>query len=124
MTLIAVVSTFFNLVMNMKDKILNWFGTGSVGASSKAMALAVTDVKNDGSHPYDPDDLNRCLLLLDAVPEIRQHMDKIAEINETWKKLIDRWEEVEQCFLGEVGLNWTKANSAPKTYELMKSIGC
>lgn len=108
----------------MKEKILNWFGTGRVGASSKAMALAVLDIKNDGSHPYDPDDFNRCLLLLEAVPEIRQHMDKISAINKTWSKLVSRWGEVESCFLDEVGLNWRKANRAPKTYALMKDIGC
>ncbi len=108
----------------MKDEILNWFGTGRVGSSSKAMAIASIGSNNDGSHPYDPDDLNRCLLLLEAVPEIRQHMDKLAAINETWGKLIGRWDEVEQCFIDEVGLSWTKGRSAPKTYKLMKDIGC
>ena len=108
----------------MKDKILNWFGTGQVGASSKAMALAAAGMPNDGSHPYDPDDLNRCLLLLEAVPEIRGHMADIAAIDATWKELIARWDEVERCFLDEAGLNWTKARTARKTYALMKSIGC
>ena len=108
----------------MKDKILRWFGTGQVGASSKAMALAASGMPNDGSHPYDPDDLNRCLLLLKAVPEIRQHMDKVATINGIWAKLVSRWDEVEQCFLDEVGLNWIKTHRAPKTYKLMKAIGC
>jgi hypothetical protein len=108
----------------MKDKILNWVGTGRVGASSRAMALASIGIKNDGSHPLDPDDLNRCLLLLKEVPEIRLHMDKVAAINETWAKLVERWSEVEQCFLDEVGLNWSKGKSAMRTYELMKDIGC
>lgn len=108
----------------MKDKILNWFATGRVGASSKAMACAAADMPNDGSHPYDPDDLNRCLLLLEAVPEIRQHMNKIAGINDTWAKLVKRWDEVEQCFIDEVGLNWVKGRKASKTYELMKEIRC
>lgn len=108
----------------MKDKILNWFATGRVGASSKAMALAAVEMPHDRSHPYDPDDLNRCLLLLDAVPEIRNHMDKVAAISDTWAKLVERWSEVEQCFLDEVGLNWTKGDRAPRTYELMKAIGC
>ena len=108
----------------MKDKILTWFGTGSVGASSKAMALAVIDMPNDGSHPCDPDDFNRCLLLLSAVPEIRQHMEKVAEINETWRNIVASWDKVEACFLAEVGINWTKSNRAPITYDMMKSIGC
>jgi hypothetical protein len=112
------------LEMNMKDKILDWFAAGRVGASSRAMACAAADLPHDKSHPYDPGDLNRCLLLLEAVPEIRNQMDKIAAISDTWGKLVARWDEVEQCFLDEVGLNWRKANSAPKTYELMKQIGC
>jgi len=108
----------------MKDKILEWFATGRVGASSKAMACAAADLPNDKSHPHDPDDLNRCLLLLEAVPEIRNCMSKIAGISDTWAKLVARWDEAEQSFLDEVGLNWTKARSAPKTYQLMKDIGC
>jgi hypothetical protein len=108
----------------MKDKILGWFATGRVGASSRAMACAAADLPHDKSHPCDPGDFNRCLLLLEAVPEIRNQMDKIAAISDTWRKLVARWDEVEQCFLDEAGLNWWKANSAPKTYELMKQIGC
>ena len=108
----------------MKDKILNWFSTGRVGASSKAMALASIGISNDKSHPYDPDDLNRCLLLLEAVPEIRQHFDEVAAISDTWAKLVSQWDEVEQCFLDEVGLNWAKGDRASRTYELMKAIGC
>lgn len=108
----------------MKDKILEWFANGRVGASSKAMACAAADLPHNKSHPYDPDDLNRCLLLLEAVPEIRDNMNKVAGISATWTKLVARWSEVEQCFLDEVGLNWCKAHSAPKTYQLMKDIGC
>ncbi len=106
----------------MKDKILYWFGTGRVGASSKAMALAAVGVPNDGSHPGDPDDLNRCLMLLEAAPEIRDQMDRIAAISDTWAALVAQWDEIEQTFCDEVGLNWTKGNRAPKTYELMKVI--
>lgn len=108
----------------MKDKILEWFATGRVGASSQAMACAAAGLPSDKSHPYDPGDFNRCLLLLEAAPEIRDCMDKVAEISGTWAKLVARWDEVEKCFLDEVGLNWCKAHSAPKTYELMKQIGC
>jgi len=104
----------------MKDKILNWIGTGEVGLSSKAMALAVVDMPNDGSHPHDPDDLQRCLLLLDRVPEIRGYMHKVAAISDTWAKLVDQWDEIEQCLRDEMN----KGNQAPQTYKLMKSIGC
>ena len=108
----------------MKDKILTWLGTGQVGASSKAMALCIAGVKGGISHPYDPDDLNRCLLFLEAVPEAREHLGKLRKLSPTWANLVDRWGEVEASFLDEVGRNWCKARSAPKTYDLMKAIGC
>ncbi len=106
----------------MKDKVLHWLGNGHVGMSSKAMAFAAAGIKSDGSYPLDPDDLNRCILLLRDIPEIRQHMDKVSALNKTWAKLVEHWEEMEMCFLNEAGLCWSKAKSAPKTYKLMQSI--
>lgn len=107
----------------MKYQILKWFGTGQVGASSQAMALAAAGVpQEDHSHPYDPSDFNRCLLLQEAAPEIRQHMGKVASMSAVWARLVERWDEVEQCFIEEAGLNWSKASRAPKTYAMLKEI--
>jgi hypothetical protein len=108
----------------MNDKILRWLFTGQVGASSRAMAAAVAGMPNDGSHPHDPDDLNRCLLLLVAVPEIRNHMDRVADISPTWAKLAENWEALERSFLDEAGLNWCHQRKAPRTYAAMKRLGC
>ncbi len=106
----------------MKEKILKWFATGRVGASSKAMACCLIDAETDYSYPLDPDDFNRCLLFLNAVPEARQHFDKLRLMSTKWAILIDRWDEIEQCFLDEVGFNWCKAKMAAKTYELIGDI--
>ena len=112
----------------MKDKILNWFANGKVGISSKTMACAAAGIEFDSNFPLytpsDPDDFNRCLLLLEQVPEIRDNFDKIAAISEGWKRLIARWNEVEDLFLAEAGLDWCNNHTARKTYRLMKSIGC
>ena len=108
----------------MKEKILNWLVNGEVGESSKAMACAAIDLPSSGRYPHDPDDLNRCLLLLEQVPEMRGHMGKVAAMNKTWANLVERWDEIEQTFIQEVGLNWSHGRSAPKTYELMKSLRC
>ncbi|MGN7901417.1 hypothetical protein ACTJJT_00905 [Pseudomonas sp. 22373] len=102
--------------------VMEWMATGRVGASSKAMAFAACGLQNDGSYPLDPDDLNRCLMLLKTVPAIREHFGKVAAIGEVWARLIERWNEIEESFLGEAGLNWEKAASAPKTYALMKQV--
>lgn len=117
--------------ISVKDKILAWFFNGRVGSSSKAMVGAFLDMPKDPSciacdcdHPLDPADLNRCLLLLEAVPEIRQNMDKLAEMSSTWAKLVARWDELERCFLDEAGLDWSKERFAPRTFQLMQEIGC
>lgn len=114
---------FFNGGKRMKDKILEWFGTGRVGASSRAMALCFAGVDSpEKSYPHDPDDLNRCLLLLDAVPEAREHLWKLREISPVWNSLVSRWAELEKTFIAEAGLNWVKSSSAPRTSALMEEI--
>ena len=106
----------------IQTKVLSWIATGCVGASSQAMAMAACGLPSDGSYPHDPDDLNRCLLMLEAVPEVRAHFDKIAALGVVWGRLIARWGEIEEAFLDEAGRNWSKARSAPKTYQLMKEV--
>jgi len=107
---------------DIRSGVLEWLFTGQVGASSKAMAAAACGLPSSRSYPSDPDDLNRCLLLLEKVPAVRDRFTSIAELSDVWARLIDRWEVIERSFLDEVGLNWTKSNRAPKTYALMKSV--
>jgi len=112
----------------MKDKILQWFATGRTGVSSRAMASAIAEIKVEhswpGNHPHDPDDFNRCLLFLECVPEARKHLDKVANISDVWKNIVENFDTLEQMFLDEVGLNWSNATKASKTYKYMKSLGC
>lgn len=104
----------------IQTKFLRWIATGRVGASSKAMAMTACGLPSERDYPLDPDDLNRCLLMLQAVPEVHDHFDKIAALSPVWGRLIERWAEIEAIFLEEVGLNWSKGDSAPKTYKLMQ----
>ena len=109
-----------------QDAVLDWLSTGEVGESSKCMAMWLAFGKRtsgiSGSHPHDPDDMDRCLKLLDRVPSLRMALPKMAELNKTWAALVARWDEIEAMQLDEIGLNWTKARSAPKTYALMKEV--
>lgn len=107
-----------------KDRVLDWFGRGEVGASSKAMALAAVGVPDaERDHPYDPDDFRRCLLLLDHVPEIRDEFDAIAAMSPTWSALVERWDELEKLFYEEAGsLYPLPGKTAPKLYEQIKEI--
>lgn len=111
---------------NMNDKLLEWFATGRIGASSRAIAHKMMGFVTtpDRNYPHDPDDLNRCLLLLEAVPEIRPRMKEMADVCPEWARLVARWEEIERTFLDEVGLNWCHGHTAPKTYEMMRQCLC
>ena len=73
-------------------------------------------------YPYDPDDLNRCLLLLEAVPEWKSRMPEMAAHGAVWAALAARWDEIVQSFVDEVGLNWSKGGHARKTYDLMHEV--
>jgi hypothetical protein len=108
-----------------QSKVMDWFCTGETGLSSKTIAywLAFDKKFERGTnYPRDPADFDRCLRLLDRVPEMRPQLHRLKELSPTWAALVDRWDEIEACHLNEVGLGWSKAREAPKTYELIVSI--
>lgn len=114
--------------MSIQQDLGRWFASGERGVSSETMALWLGfREKNNkrwswGNHPHDPDDFDRCLKLLRDVPGLREILPRMAEVSPVWAALVKRWDEIERCHLDEVGLGWTKARSAPKTYDLMRSV--
>ena len=106
----------------VEQRAVAWIRDGRVGMSSRAIHDHMLGLKaKDGySYPHDPDDLNRCLLLLDLIPEWKSRMPEMAQHSAAWAGLVGRWEEIVATFLEEVGLNWSKGKSAPRTYALMK----
>ncbi len=110
---------------NLKNSILNWYANGEKGLSSEAMAAALSgNTPTRIYHPGDPADLNRCIKLVAAVPESRSHLQEVAKLSPQWEKIIKHWDELEKSFIDEVGFDWCKAKSAPKTFKLMNSLGC
>ena len=105
--------------------LLLWLAGGNRGISSNSIVQHLTGVpacRYGIDIPHDPDDLDRCLQLLDEVPLLRCLLPKMATASPEWAELIERWNEIEESHLNEVGLRWTKAKSAPKTYALMRSV--
>ena len=49
-------------------------------------------------------------------------MNVLSERSPQWAALIERWAEVEESHIHEVGLGWTKSKHAPKTYKLIREI--
>lgn len=111
----------------LQAQIAEWLANGETGISSESIALwlgfGVKQTRwGNFNHPHDPDDLNRCLKLLRDVPALRPMLPRMAEVGPVWAALVERWDELEQCQLDEIGIDWCKARSAPRTYALMRSI--
>lgn len=104
-------------------ELLAWLAGGERGVSSNSIVQHLTGIPAAGrhgmGHPYDPDDLDRCLKLLCKVPELAAEIDGMATASPEWAALIEHWDEITRSHLDEVGLGWTKARNAPKTYALM-----
>ena len=102
--------------------LVAWACSDEVGMSSVFMARRLSAhaglrfpghrIKDEPAHPYDPDDFGRCLGLLEAVPELREHVPKMAEYGKVWAAYVEHWDALETLF-GE---------NAPKLYARMKEL--
>lgn len=112
----------------LTEAATRWLAIGERGASSDAMFLALTDIapidaKSDPlAHPYDPDDLRRCRLLLDQVPELADKLEKLSTISPVWARIGTEWESL--CrIMDEESPDWRNGGGkAPRTYQLIKNI--
>lgn len=106
--------------MEISENLLKWIATGERGASSEAIVAKLTGVKLDQGRlmePYDTSDFRRCLLLFEAVPELKLRMVEMRGVSEYWRLLVDNWEELEKMYHEE------KHNgTAPKLYAKMVKL--
>ena len=113
-------------VRNM-EQVLDWFANGERGLSSEAMALYLTHRKMPRSawhYPSDPDDLQRCVKLLHAVPWMREVLHELRELGPVWSAYVHHWHELEATLIEESGgdIHTEKHYAAPKTYKLMTRL--
>lgn len=111
----------------VSQRILEWMAGPDTGLSSEAMAFCRLGIERHGlwdgtEHPHDPADFNRCLLLVQKVPEVRDAFGDIACLSEQWNAIIDHWDELRELFVAEAGWNWSKGRRAPKTFARMQEI--
>jgi len=105
-----------------RNGVLRWLLSGNVGLSSRAMAahllgVAIEDPYDRIFHPLDGGDFSRCVALLDAAPELRNHLSRMKTLSPTWAVLVDHWEEIEAFYKNESG----RDHRLPMTTAL---IGC
>lgn len=109
---------------NLAMKVLQWQATGDVGVSSATMASIALGLDKPfyGIHfgaPHDPSDMLRCMKLLEAIPEIRDHFPAIAKRVPTFKGIIEQWDDLVEVMKREcVGERWR----APDAYNLIKKL--
>lgn len=106
--------------LTLHRKVAEWLANGvDVGMSSECIAftLAFNIVPPRKSYPNDVSDFRRCFTLLNKVPELREHFQKMAEVSPIWKNLVEHWDELETFYKEEQG-----RGRCPKTYELLKSL--
>ena len=108
------------------ERAAAWGVSGDTGISSEALCAVMLgrdpDRKWGSNYPSDPSDLGRCLRLLDKIPEWKTRILEMSAQSAEWAALAERWDEIETTMADEVGIDWSKAQKAPKTYALMKAI--
>lgn len=112
-------------VEQLSPAAAEWWAIGKHGMSSEAMFYRFTGVgKQSKSAPSDPDDFKRCRLLLEQVPEFIPLLPNMAVVSTVWAALVAHWDDLVTLMDSEVP-DWREGRgNAPKTYQLMKSIGC
>lgn len=102
-----------------------WIVGDDTGASSTAIwahMMGAGAPRFGWSYPLDPDDLGRCLRLLELIPEWKPRMPEMAARSKYWAALVGHWGTIAQSMTEEVGIDWSKGRRAPKTYALMKDV--
>lgn len=101
--------------------LLDWYATGERGLSSECIARVMTGKPPGdtfsvrGSHPEDPGDLRRCLLLLDRLPP--GSIERMRAVSEEWRVLVDHWDELAALFREE-----EPSGEAPRCYRRMREL--
>lgn len=97
----------------LERKVLAWTSTGEAGLSSLCIAYTSIGIECDTDHPLDLDDFQRCLLLLDAVPELRPRLKSMTTVSPHWLALTERWDELEAKAIAELGWSFGRGFSKP-----------
>lgn len=104
-----------------------WLKSDDVGSSSKFMASVLSQshgISAEYAHPADPSDFIRCRKLLLAEPSLTEHIHLMAPKSSVWLNLVENWNSLCHLMDSECSEWASKDASYPKTYELMKKLGC
>ena len=90
-----------------QEKAMWWIANGDVGMSSKTMwNFFMKNKQFPINHPHDPDDFSRCYKLLEAVPEWKILVPRLAVLSKEWKALSENWDKLTEMYEQNVRGNW------------------
>lgn len=82
-------------------KALKWLFGRDTGQSSEAIAAHMLGLKSTGQHPWDADDLGRCVRLLELFPEWKARIFEMSAYGGAWVGLCKNWEQLTEMFLAK-----------------------
>lgn len=101
--------------------LLDWYALGERGCSSECIARIVSGRQKrlpeprDVSHPLDPGDLRRCMLLLRLLP--MGSIERMRGVSRPWTVLVEHWAELETLVYKEF-----ESGAAPRCYERLREL--
>lgn len=113
------------------NRLMTWLICGNTGVSSKCLAATIMSYGESANikcyearqHPLDSSDFNRCVKLLNQVPELREHLPIMRSVSEYWEVLVDNWEGLETLLHNEIKESKrTASNQRGSTYARMKEL--
>lgn len=114
----------FDMSNNLAFKVLKWQSEFRVGISSATMASIACGLESNfyGSQfnpPLDPEDLRRCMDLVNEIPEIRGYFPIIAAKVSEFGPILKYWDELVSMLRDEMA---TGSGRAPRTYDFMIAL--
>ena len=117
--------------LGLSAQAQEWLLAGEHGVSSCSIFWRLTGVRppllradRHYAHPRDPDDLRRCMLLLDEVPEFRDRIGEMRGASASWDVLVDAWDDLCASLEAEIPA-WRdppRGSAARKTYRAMQDL--
>lgn len=115
----------------LSAEAVRWLASGQRGLSSESIFQHLTGIQvlkdrwqsEFPRTPSDPDDMRRCRLLLEQVPELEPlFRRRMASASKPRAALVQRWDEICTCMDTETP-EWRDGKGrAPETYRLMKQV--
>lgn len=116
-----------NQYPGLSRKAVKWLLSGEHGSSSMFMFAITTGATLDQverrsvAWPWDADDFRRCALLWDQVPEVRENLDKMREVNSIWCRLVEQWDDLIELLTQDYP-GWRKGIGSSKGRSLYQRI--